>query len=225
MQTNVKTGDFVVLAGEDLIGKEDYLVKLTHDTGVPEVLLPTITPTSPSTFCWRVRTMRRTCRRPLEAGRSMRFKLKGTCNPATPWSWRMSEPKLTRERSGFAGHARHVSRYRHCRRGGCVDTQLVADVPRCWGTSPFRHKESIMKKLITIAAVALLGVTALAVDPDFASREAWRTLVDTNATTSVTLHTATHAGQMLVGKVGGSNAVWIATDAGTNGWIKAVQAP
>ena len=39
-QTNIKHGDFQVLAGEDLTGKEDCLVKLTHDTGIGEVKLP-----------------------------------------------------------------------------------------------------------------------------------------------------------------------------------------
>ena len=39
-QSNTRVGDFRVLAGEDLTGKESYLVKLTHDSGVAEVLLP-----------------------------------------------------------------------------------------------------------------------------------------------------------------------------------------
>lgn len=39
-QTNTKEGPFTVLAGEDLTGKEGRVVKLTHDTGVAEVVLP-----------------------------------------------------------------------------------------------------------------------------------------------------------------------------------------
>lgn len=39
-QSNTKTGPFRVLAGEDLTGMEGRRVKLTHDTGVPEVKLP-----------------------------------------------------------------------------------------------------------------------------------------------------------------------------------------
>lgn len=39
-QSNIQEGPFEVLAGENLIGKEGCLVKLTHDTQVPEVLLP-----------------------------------------------------------------------------------------------------------------------------------------------------------------------------------------
>ena len=41
-QTNTRAaGPYSVLAGEDLTGKRSRLVVLTHDTGVPEVLLPT----------------------------------------------------------------------------------------------------------------------------------------------------------------------------------------
>ncbi len=41
-QTNTRpAGPFAVLAGENLTGKRSHLVVLTHDTGVPEVKLPT----------------------------------------------------------------------------------------------------------------------------------------------------------------------------------------
>lgn len=40
-QTNTKRGPFRVLAGVDLTDMEGRRVKLSHDTGVPEVLLPT----------------------------------------------------------------------------------------------------------------------------------------------------------------------------------------
>ena len=39
-QSNTRVGDFVVLAGESLVGKEGRLVRMTHDTQVPEVKLP-----------------------------------------------------------------------------------------------------------------------------------------------------------------------------------------
>lgn len=40
-QSNTRpVGPFSVLAGEDLTGKRSRLVVLTHDTGVPEVVLP-----------------------------------------------------------------------------------------------------------------------------------------------------------------------------------------
>jgi phage I-like protein len=56
-----------------------------------------------------------------------------------------------------------------------------------------------------------------------AGREAWRVQVNTNATTVTTRYTASHAGSMLAGKVGGTNAVWVAVRAGTNGWVKIAQ--
>jgi hypothetical protein len=71
---------------------------------------------------------------------------------------------------------------------------------------------------------ALVGVAAaLAVDPDTVSREGWRVQVDTNTSTTVTGYTAGKAGNLLAGKVGGTNAVWVATAAGTNGWVKIAQ--
>lgn len=39
-QTNIQEGPFKVLAGENLTGMEGRVVKLSHDTGVPEVILP-----------------------------------------------------------------------------------------------------------------------------------------------------------------------------------------
>lgn len=82
MQTNTRQGDFPVLAGEDLTGKEDYLVKLTHDTGVPEVKLPEAN----ADYAFYVVTegaadTKNVSVRPLEAGRNVRIKLKGTCIP------------------------------------------------------------------------------------------------------------------------------------------------
>ena len=82
-----------------------------------------------------------------------------------------------------------------------------------------------MKRLLVCFAIAVLGAPVFAIDPDYSSREVWRVLADTNATTTVTSHTAAGPGQMLSGKVGGSNAIWIATAAGTQSWVKAVQSP
>jgi len=81
-----------------------------------------------------------------------------------------------------------------------------------------------MRKLIVMAAVMLAAVgVVMATDPDTVSREGWRVQVDTNATTTTTLYTASKAGAMLSGKVGGTNAVWVATAAGTNSWVKIAQ--
>jgi hypothetical protein len=67
-QSNTRAGSFPVLAGEDLTGKAGYLVKMTHDTGVPEVKLPAaITDITPYVVG--------------EGERNTRMKLKGTCNP------------------------------------------------------------------------------------------------------------------------------------------------
>jgi hypothetical protein len=39
-QSNIQSGPFQVLAGENLTGMEGRLVKLTHDGGIAEVILP-----------------------------------------------------------------------------------------------------------------------------------------------------------------------------------------
>ena len=74
-------------------------------------------------------------------------------------------------------------------------------------------------------AMALCAGVVKAADPDTVSREGWRVQVDTNASTTVTLYTASKAGSLLAGKVGGTNAVWVAVATGTNGWVKIAQAP
>ena len=40
-QTNVKSGPIVAACGEDLTSAADLLVVLSHDTGTPQMLLPT----------------------------------------------------------------------------------------------------------------------------------------------------------------------------------------
>ncbi len=82
-----------------------------------------------------------------------------------------------------------------------------------------------MRKLIVClaAVIALCAGAVKASDPDTESREGWRVQVDTNASTTVTLYSASKAGALLSGKVGGTNAVWVAVAAGTNGWVKIAQ--
>ena len=84
-----------------------------------------------------------------------------------------------------------------------------------------------MKKLVVglAVAMALCAGGVMATDPDTVTREGWRVQVDTNATTTTTLYTASKAGAMLAGKVGGTNAVWVAVATGTNGWVKIAQVP
>ncbi len=79
-----------------------------------------------------------------------------------------------------------------------------------------------MKTFAILAILAAVGA-ATAADPDYTSRERTRVLVDTNTTTTVTSYTAAGAGQILAGRVGSSNAVWIATTSGTNAWVKVAQ--
>lgn len=81
-QSDTRVGPFRVLAGATLTDMEGRLVKLTHDTGVPEVKLPAsnddlalylVLDGSADTELVDVQ--------PLEAGRNVRVTLKGTCNP------------------------------------------------------------------------------------------------------------------------------------------------
>jgi len=81
-QTNTRVGDIRVAAGEDLTGKEGFLVKLTHDSSVPEVLLPAAN----GDYALYVvidgaADTENASLRPIEGGRNVRVKLDGTCNP------------------------------------------------------------------------------------------------------------------------------------------------
>jgi hypothetical protein len=81
-QSNTRVGDFRVLAGESLVGMEGRLAKMTHDTGVPEVMLPEAN----SDHALYVvleggADAALVSVRPIESGRTMRVTLKGTCNP------------------------------------------------------------------------------------------------------------------------------------------------
>lgn len=81
-QTNTKEGPFQVLAGENLTGMEGRVVKLTHDSGTAEVVLPNDVADEADYLL-------------LEGGadgtlvtvlaisrdRSVRIRLDGTCNP------------------------------------------------------------------------------------------------------------------------------------------------
>jgi hypothetical protein len=81
-QSNTRVGDIRVLAGESLTGKEGYLVKLTHDAGVPEVKLPAaITDYSLYAVIEGGADAALVSVRPVEAGRNVRLRLKGACNP------------------------------------------------------------------------------------------------------------------------------------------------
>ena len=81
-QSNTRVGDLRVLAGEDLTGMAGRLVSLTHDTGVAEVVLPTANSAHvPYVLIEEGEDAALVSVRPLEAGRNVRLKLKGACNP------------------------------------------------------------------------------------------------------------------------------------------------
>ena len=81
-QTNTRVGDIRVAAGEDLTGKEGLLVKMTHDSGVPELKLPAAnTDYALYVVIEGVADTVTASVRPLEAGRNLRLRLNGTCNP------------------------------------------------------------------------------------------------------------------------------------------------
>ncbi len=81
-QSNTRVGDFRVLAGESLMGMEARLVKLTHDTGVPEVKLPAANDDYALYVVLEgAADAALVSVRPIEVGRSLRVPLKGTCNP------------------------------------------------------------------------------------------------------------------------------------------------
>jgi len=81
-QTNTRVGDFQVLAGEVLTGMEGRLVVMTHDSGVPEVKLPAaITDYALYAVLEGAADAGTASVRPIEAGRNMRLRLEGTCNP------------------------------------------------------------------------------------------------------------------------------------------------
>ena len=71
-----------MLAGEDLTGKEGCLVRMGHDTGVPEVTLPAANSDLALYILMedgadgKLVTVR-----PVQPDRNVRLILKGTCNP------------------------------------------------------------------------------------------------------------------------------------------------
>ena len=82
MQTDTKGGLIRVLAGADLTGKRAYLVKMTHDTGVPEVALPAaVTDLALYLVDDENADGKLASVEPLTGDRNVRVKLKGTCNP------------------------------------------------------------------------------------------------------------------------------------------------
>ena len=81
-QTNTREGDIPVNAGEDLTGKEGYLVKMTHASGIAEVLLPdSVTAYAFYLIIEGAEEDETVSVRPLDSNRNVRVFLKDTCNP------------------------------------------------------------------------------------------------------------------------------------------------
>ena len=81
-QTNTREGPFRVLAGVNLTGMEGRVVKLTHDTGVPEVMLPTaITDTPDYLLLEGGADATEVTVVALDRSGNCRVRLDGTCNP------------------------------------------------------------------------------------------------------------------------------------------------
>ena len=81
-QTNTRSGDIPVTAGEDLSGKEDRLVKLANDSGQTVAKLPEAnSDLALFVLIEGAEADKTAALRPLSADRNVRLPLKGTCNP------------------------------------------------------------------------------------------------------------------------------------------------
>ena len=81
-QSNTRVGDLRVLAGVLLTDLEGRLVKMSHDSGVAEVLLPTANDDHvPYVVIEGAADGSLVDVRPIESGRNVRIRLEGTCNP------------------------------------------------------------------------------------------------------------------------------------------------
>ena len=81
-QSNTRTGDIPVTAGEDLAGMEDRLVKLADASGKTVAKLPEANGDFvPFLVIEGTANGKTASLRPLHADRNVRVPLKGTCNP------------------------------------------------------------------------------------------------------------------------------------------------
>jgi hypothetical protein len=81
-QSNSQPGPFPVLAGENLTGMEGRIVKLTHDNGVPEVILPNdVADFADLLLLDGGADGKLVTVVALDRSRSFRVRLDGTCNP------------------------------------------------------------------------------------------------------------------------------------------------
>lgn len=81
-QTNTRSGDIPVVAGENLTGMDDRLVKIAEDGGQLVAKLPEVNnDLALFLIIEGAESSRTTALRPLNADRNVRLLLKGTCNP------------------------------------------------------------------------------------------------------------------------------------------------
>ena len=81
-QTNVKTGPIVNPCGEDLTNAADHLALLSHDTGEPQMLLPTAEDDLvPYLVLEGAGAGENGNFQPLESNQNVRVPIIGTCNP------------------------------------------------------------------------------------------------------------------------------------------------
>ena len=80
-QTNTRRGDFPMTAGEDLTGKEGYLVAVTNDSGAVATLPANADDVPAGVLVEEAEADATATVRPLEPAQLVRVKLTGTCNP------------------------------------------------------------------------------------------------------------------------------------------------
>jgi hypothetical protein len=209
-QTNTQSGPIARTASEALAANR--LVGIINSSGSPVAALPEHQPTkSPSSPKRPPPSGDHANLIPLEPGQNVRVTLSGTCVPGDQLVAGHSQRHRGRHGDEAARHPRHLPPHRRRRRDRC-ERPGREDSP---GGLPPHHRDPAPHP-------AGRQRLPLPQDADHDPRTG-PLLSDTNSTTTVTAYTATGAGQLLSGKAGNTNAVWIATSSGTNSWVKIAQ--
>lgn len=81
-QSNTRSGDIPMIAGEDLTNKDDRVVKITNDGGVAKAILPNaVTDRCAYLVVHGNASGKEVTLRPLSGERNVRVPLVGACNP------------------------------------------------------------------------------------------------------------------------------------------------
>ena len=210
-QTNTQNGPISLAAGEDLAA--NLLVGIANSSGSPVAALPN-SATDEVPFVTEEDTPSGDHAKliPLEPGQNARVKLSGTCAPG-------DQIVVATPNGTVDGQVTKLP--------ATPGTYRLIGVAEETGTNGQAVKiRPVGSRLITVTLLLiLLGMAkaSFAADADATTRERVRILSDTNSTTTVTAHSAAGAGQLLSGKAGGTNAVWLSTASGTNSWVKIAQ--